>query len=262
MPAKLNKHGLSRTVPEDVKRQLRKRCGYGCVVCGSFVIDYEHLNPQFIDAKEHDPNFMTLLCPIHHRAKNGWMTSAAIEKANEKPFALKQGFSRFDHRLGDTDPTIKLGRNTFRRVETLIQIFGEKVIWILAPEETGAPFRLNAQLRNDSGELILNIVNNEWRASTINWDVVATYNSLCLRSAKRAISLEVSFDGSNIVFERIEMKHRSIAISCGLKDRLVVSNGPATFQQVGGSIYQHCKIGIDVTNDRLRVGVGGSLSSR
>lgn len=29
-----NKYGLTRDIPEDVKRKVRKRCGFGCVICG------------------------------------------------------------------------------------------------------------------------------------------------------------------------------------------------------------------------------------
>ncbi|MHB0562224.1 hypothetical protein ACX3RA_15640, partial [Escherichia coli] len=58
----INKHGLSRRIPETIKRQIRQRCGFGCVICGFGFYDYEHFKPDFVDAKVHDPNGMTLLC--------------------------------------------------------------------------------------------------------------------------------------------------------------------------------------------------------
>ncbi|MXF04188.1 hypothetical protein FQ041_25950, partial [Escherichia coli] len=58
----INKHGLSRRIPETIKRQIRQRCGFGCVICGFGFYDYEHFKPDFVDAKIHDPNGMTLLC--------------------------------------------------------------------------------------------------------------------------------------------------------------------------------------------------------
>ena len=51
MPNK-NQHGLSRSIPEDVKQHVRQECGFGCVICGNIIIDYEHIDPGFAEARE------------------------------------------------------------------------------------------------------------------------------------------------------------------------------------------------------------------
>ena len=58
-----NKFELSRTIPEPIKRQIRQDSGFGCVICGLGIIQYEHVDPEFHLAKIHDPSKMTLLCP-------------------------------------------------------------------------------------------------------------------------------------------------------------------------------------------------------
>ncbi len=58
MPDTYNKHGLSRTIPEDVKRQVRQACGFGCVCCGFAIVTYEHIEPEFHNAESHDPENM------------------------------------------------------------------------------------------------------------------------------------------------------------------------------------------------------------
>ena len=63
---KKNKYDLNRDIPNLVKRQVRQSCGFGCVICGASIIDYEHVDPIFAEAKEHDPEKITLLCPQHH----------------------------------------------------------------------------------------------------------------------------------------------------------------------------------------------------
>ena len=50
-----NQYDLSREIPADVKRAVRQACGYGCVICGSAIIEYEHVDPTFNEAREHDP---------------------------------------------------------------------------------------------------------------------------------------------------------------------------------------------------------------
>lgn len=51
-----NKFGLSRYIPSDVKLQVRKNSGFGCVICGMGIIHYEHVDPEFHVAQTHDPD--------------------------------------------------------------------------------------------------------------------------------------------------------------------------------------------------------------
>ena len=51
--AKENEHGLPRHIPADVARAVRQECGFGCVICGVALIQYEHFDPEFAEAREH-----------------------------------------------------------------------------------------------------------------------------------------------------------------------------------------------------------------
>lgn len=62
----INKHGLKRYIEADIRRKIRHDAGYGCVICGNIFVDYEHIEPEFKDAKKHDPEKMTLLCKGCH----------------------------------------------------------------------------------------------------------------------------------------------------------------------------------------------------
>ena len=42
-----NKYGLGRYIESDTRRLIRKRCGFGCVICGIGFFDYEHFDPDF-----------------------------------------------------------------------------------------------------------------------------------------------------------------------------------------------------------------------
>lgn len=52
-------------IPEDVKRQVRQRCAFGCVICGLPVYHYDHMTAYHV-VKEHDAANITLLCASHH----------------------------------------------------------------------------------------------------------------------------------------------------------------------------------------------------
>jgi 5-methylcytosine-specific restriction endonuclease McrA len=62
----MNKHGLNRAIPSGIKREVRQRCGFGCVVCGLGIVQYEHVEPEFSDAVKHEADKIVLLCPQCH----------------------------------------------------------------------------------------------------------------------------------------------------------------------------------------------------
>jgi 5-methylcytosine-specific restriction endonuclease McrA len=37
--------GRRPKIPEGVKREVRQRCGFGCVICGLPIYEYDHLVP-------------------------------------------------------------------------------------------------------------------------------------------------------------------------------------------------------------------------
>jgi hypothetical protein len=65
---------ISRNIPFPIKRKIRQRCGFGCVICGLPLYEYEHLL-GFAKVKRHVEKEITLLCDQHHREKNIWITS-------------------------------------------------------------------------------------------------------------------------------------------------------------------------------------------
>ena len=85
MSSNKNKHGLSRTIREDVKLQIRQNSKFGCVICRAAIYTYEHIEPVFVDAKEHDPDNMCLLCP-NHQAES---TSGVLSKNRIKAMYSK-----------------------------------------------------------------------------------------------------------------------------------------------------------------------------
>ncbi|MEH2485180.1 Abi-alpha family protein [Bradyrhizobium sp. AZCC 2230] len=81
-----NRHGLSRNIPADVKRTVRQRDGFGCVVCGKAIYDYEHFDPEFADATQHDPAGIVLLCiSCHGKKTRGFLSKQTIAAARQSP---------------------------------------------------------------------------------------------------------------------------------------------------------------------------------
>ncbi len=81
-----NQFGLPREIPGDVRRAIRKRCGFGCVICGAALYEYHHFNPAYVDAVEHNPNNIALLCGSHHdKATKGMLSDVTVREASLHP---------------------------------------------------------------------------------------------------------------------------------------------------------------------------------
>lgn len=170
--AKQNKHGLAREIPPDVKQEVRKRSGFGCVICGKGIFHYDHVEPEYVDAKEHHPDGITLLCGYHHDEKTrGFLPNHVISAAMQNPKSLKKGYSDGLFYTGNGHPKFILGGAEFGNTEIPVLIGGMPIIVIHKPEVEGGPFLISGVFFDSAGKASLFIDRNEWRASSGNWDV-------------------------------------------------------------------------------------------
>ena len=90
----VNNHHLSRKPPLDIKRIIRQNSGFGCVICGAGIYDYEHVDPEFKDAREHDPDRMTLLClQCHGKVTRKIWSKEKVKAAMKDPRCKQIGYS-------------------------------------------------------------------------------------------------------------------------------------------------------------------------
>src|SRR5262249_39317629 len=109
-----NKHGLSRYIPKAIKKQVRRRCGFGCVICANAIITYEHIEPPFAEAREHDPDRITLLCGAHQVASfKGLLSKETIWAADKRPICKTTQAPKHIFDLGGKKPRLLLGGNDF-----------------------------------------------------------------------------------------------------------------------------------------------------
>src|SRR5205823_2451934 len=126
-----------------VKRFIRRRCGFGCVVCGHAVFQYEHVDPPFSDAKIHDPSRITLLCgTCHDRVTRGLLSKSSVKANDQSPKCKSAGYSWGAFDVGTALPKMQLGTIYSEDVPVALRMFGETVFGAEPPEEPGGPFRL------------------------------------------------------------------------------------------------------------------------
>ena len=92
----------SRNIPLPVQHEVRQRCGFGCVVCGLPLYQYDHLL-GWANVHRHLAGEITLLCDQHHREKGaGLLPNEVIIEANRIPHNLKTGVSKPYGELSET----------------------------------------------------------------------------------------------------------------------------------------------------------------
>lgn len=228
-----NRHGLSRTIPKEVKRIVRQRDGFGCVMCANPIIDYEHVEPTFANAKEHDPNCITLLCPICHRKVTGRAISKSlVQQAMLSPAAKKVGYIGNNIQFSDSHPTVIFGGAQLIRCKIPLHVMGEDIISI---EYIDGKYLLNARFWDSTGKQTLTIDKNEWIATSKNiWDLKVVANKIIIQEkrGKAAMTLRIE-DNERIVIENFEMLIKNTFMFKGNDSVLYVNRH--RFQAFGAS---------------------------
>ncbi len=175
-----------------MKRQIRQECGFGCVKCGLAIAQYEHIDPPFAEAKDHDPQKMALLCgSCHDRVTRKIWSKDLVLSARQSPITFRQGFAKdaFDF----INPfELFLGDSHFQDIHCIVRRnTGEEWFTIDPPEASDAPPQISAKFFGPSGLLELEIVKNDWRCSTGIWDLQISGPVMEIRSSPEKVMLRL-----------------------------------------------------------------------
>ncbi len=196
---------VSRTIPEPIKRAVRQKCGFGCIICGAPIFQYDH-HPNFSQVQKHEVSGIFLLCPAHHVEKTSSRLPASIlEAAVQNPINLtREKTSAYRVLLGDGKKNIRLGGNqylvNFNDTDgkfDAIRILGRTVVGIESQEGS---LLLNLVLTDSYGATVLEVTQGELVLSTGVWDYKFEGKSIAIRSAPRKIEISLSIldDGVSI----------------------------------------------------------------
>ncbi len=253
-----NRHGLARPIPSAIAREVRQKCGFGCVVCGNAVYQYDHFDPPFEDALTHDANGIVLLCGgCHDRKTRGQLSIQTVRKWNNMPFCKREGHSWGVFDIGDNGPPVVwLGNLLLWECETLIKLNGEPILQIRAPEDQGGPFRLTARLRDSEGRQTLAIIDNEWQAPHDNWDVDVIGQRITVRRARGDICLVIRIvPPSGLHVERLSMTHRGVSIDGATGERMRFRTPDGREFSTDWAQIVGAAVGISLTDGGLSLGL-------
>lgn len=195
-----------KDIPDPVKREVRKRCGYGCVLCGLPLYEYDHID-QYNIVLEHKAENLTLLCDLHHSEKTrGILPVDIVKKANDSPYNLKKGYSSpYKLHVGNSDFSLEIANNNIAysapELNENIQLFplvidDVPIIWINIIDGI---LHLNISIFDKDNKHILFIENNELIYSISPWDIDFVSNRIIIREKSRDILIEVEINEPHII---------------------------------------------------------------
>ncbi|WP_447500078.1 HNH endonuclease [Acinetobacter oleivorans] len=240
MSNSVNRFGLSRTIPSPIKRSVRQRDRFGCILCALPFIQYEHVDPLFCDAQAHLVKGITLLCPTcHAKVTSRQISKTLIKRAMENPKAKELKKVSDTLLFTENHPTVKIGGVTFEKCKTILRCQGEDIFSIA--EESGRYF-INAKFWDSSGKQNLTIVNNEWVVQTDNiWDLEVKGNTVIIREKFKKPSLIFSLSENNtLTIDKIDMIVKGVSL-VGDSNVLKVDSRSISMVDVSD-----CDVGFDI----------------
>ncbi|MCE4957725.1 HNH endonuclease signature motif containing protein [Macrococcoides caseolyticum] len=250
----------SRNIPLPIQREVRRRCGFGCVICGNPIYDYDHMK-GWAEVREHVAEDITLLCPKHHReATAKRLPREIVLEANENPYNLKNGKST-SHELfylGNKCEFL-LGGDSYSYT---FECEGSVFIPLMIDGSPVIKFRyennhllLSMVLLDKFNIPILLIIDNQLTYSVDVWDIQFVGNKLTLREAHRKILFEIEFYPPNkvsIVKGNILFNGVKIDINPGI---VITGN---THISING-VFEQNKIGYNIGHNPYNIGAGRNL---
>ena len=212
-----NVHGLSRVIPAEVKREVRRRSGHGCVVCRELICEYEHIDPPFASARTHEADDICLLCPKHHDLKTrGRLSASQVRLAYDR--AQTSNLPPPFHQLHFSGQLrITLGNALFEYTPAdapLLEYDGVPLLTVTyVPDAVFGGFRpsLSGKLADRQGKTLFDIDDNVINFAKDSFDIEAVGPVITIRSELRRIAIRLTLEPPDgVVLNQLLMKHGEV----------------------------------------------------
>jgi hypothetical protein len=226
-------------------REVRQRCGFGCVICGFPIYEYDHIF-EWAKVHRHAASEITLLCREHHGAKTaGFLPNERIIKANQDPWNLRAGVTKpyelyysgneFHIQTGFRFSGIAKGPRT---VVEAIRVDDEPLLWLVLEDNH---YLLNLKVYDSQHRLTLYISNNELVLNTRSWDIEIVGTRLTIREGARDILFDVLFKPpSTVIVKRGRFICNGIEVLI-TQDWFGVLNTSSVYRDIA---VENCNVGI------------------
>lgn len=256
--ADVNRFGLRRSdLSEEIRRAVRQRCRFGCVVCGSAIIQYHHFDPPFEDATHHAANGITLLCgACHDKVTRGIWSGNLVRRQNRSP----NGATHRPHALLDFKRPVKiiLGSTIFDDVHGPALKFGDEVILALYSDEQEGVL-LDARFFDEAGRPTIEVRRNELLLRADHWDATVIGRRIRVIGESRRTVLDATLHPPHaLVVRELNVSIRGNVVRTDDSGRVfVTTKGGATID-----LEDYCAVTggcMEVSDESVRLTDGAAL---
>ena len=193
----------ARNIPAEVKREVRKKCGFGCAVCRLPFYEYAHVIP-YSECKKHEIDNIVLLCSNHHAPESvGLVNIADYREFTDRPYNLRGEESvSLDLFLGGREPSIDIGKSQIlvahREIDQecdFLSIGGQRVITLRFQD---SELRVDLALRNTKGTEVVSVEENRLSLGAEIADFDRTGSVVRVRSVDET-ELLIDFNRGNAI---------------------------------------------------------------
>lgn len=219
----------SRYIPADIRRKVRKRCGFGCVFCGIPLYEYEHIE-DWAKVRKHVAKDITLLCDKHHKqVTNGWISKDAVRKQNLTPYNLgKESVTPLDLHFSGNQIEVKIGAGEFiHNINTsnLLRALCIDNTSIVEARFEDGHILFNINMFDKQNTLVFSVKDNELTHSTTLWDVSLVGTEITIRQGLGDIFLCIQFIQPNkLIIKRGFIFHNGVEFFINEKYSYVLNN--------------------------------------
>lgn len=225
-----NRFGLSRDIPVDVTAEVRRRSKFGCVNCRNAIYQYEHIDPEFADARVHCADDICLLCGgCHDKVTRGRISKETIRSKYvhvQESASVRRPFEDLD--LTGQRLTVKIGSAEFEAASSLISFNGQQVLSITPPHDGSASPTLTGLFCDSNGTEVGRITDNVWEGPTDAWDIVVRGATTTVRTPPGQIALSFTIKPPDrIEITQLNMKKDRCHVVCNPDELFVGQLHPA-----------------------------------
>lgn len=195
-------------IPNQMKREVRKRCYFGCIHCGNPLIEYHHIKP-WSEVCMHEAKNITLLCSqCHRKVTQGLYAREQVIEWNENPYNKNEVYSPAEmlgYKLFKPEDIEKIqveisnAKFNVKMIDTQLQnyimipimIDGEPIV---AFTVINGRLSLYLKLFDENNKVAVEIVNNEVITRLDFWDITFTGKTLKINRKSRDIFIEIDFN--------------------------------------------------------------------
>ncbi|MCZ2526012.1 HNH endonuclease [Streptomyces sp. NPDC059506] len=204
-------------IPEGTKRVVRRRCGFGCVLCGAPIYQYDHMHDWALGGAD-DAENLTLLCASHHEEKTKKLIPLEkVRRANKDPFNRSRESSpaHILHYFGDSFEVILGSLRFTQKLDAegackLVSINSETLLKLRLEEGN---LLITLKLYDVRGEPLVTIIDNELTYKMASWDVEFIGRALTIREGKKKIQARLAFGPPRLLnLQRGLFVHRGLRV--------------------------------------------------